>query len=105
MQVQFGIQNFFTSVEVKSGNARTKKFANDSRNTSLILSRCQMLNHNGSIYLFNGQECLTLEQGSWKHHSTSNDLSVNAVVVSTDIGIFMFHLFHYLLMDSHMNIF
>ena len=94
MQVQFGIQNFFTSVEVKSGNARTKKFANDSRNTSLILSRCQMLNHNGSIYLFNGQECLTLEQGSWKHHSTSN--AMNALVVSTDIGIFMFHLFHYI---------
>ena len=91
MQVQFGIHNFFSSIEVKSGNARTKKFTDASRQSPKILSRCQMLNHNGSIYLMNGQDCYTFEKGLWKFHSRSKGVTANALAVSTDIGIFSFY--------------
>ena len=101
MQVQFGIQNFFTSVEVKSGNSRTRKFTDESRKGLLVFPRCQMLNHKGSVYMINGKPILKFDEGIWKHHSAINTLG-NATTVSTDIGIFIFHdlaPFEYLLND------
>ena len=101
MQVQFGFQNFFTSVEVKSGNSRTRKFTDESRKGLLVFPRCQMLNHKGSVYMINGKPILKFDEGIWKHHSAINTLG-NATTVSTDIGIFIFHdlaPFEYLLND------
>ena len=72
-------------VEVKSGNSKTKRFTD----SPLVFPLCKMLNHNGSIYLFNGSDCLMFDQGIWKHHSVTKD-SISAAV-STEIGIFIFH--------------
>ena len=90
----------FTYVRVKSGNSKTKRFTN----SPLVLPFCKMLNHNGSIYLFNGSDCRMFDQGIWKHHSVTKDYI--STPVSTDIGIFLFPIpfsessFQYLLNDQ-----
>ena len=63
-----------------------------------------MLNHNGSIYVFNEDNCLLFEKGNLKHHSKNKKWFSGAITVSTDVGIFMFHAvagsFEYLLNDQ-----
>ena len=79
-----------SSVEVLTGDLGTKRLPNLPEE----IDESSMVVHNGTILLCGGenneQECLQLDHGTWKEHSTLNEARVVHSAVTTQTATFLF---------------
>merc|ERR1711963_60853 len=86
--------NNTSSVEVLTGDLGTKQLPNLPRR----IESSSMVLHNETILLCggyeNGQKCLQLDHGTWKEHSTLNELRAYHSTVTTQTATFHFGGWH-----------
>ena len=88
IQMPYAAKNYI-SFEVIFGNSRSSKLPNLWREDPLMQVSCELLLHNGQIFMIDGKNCLLFDHGTWKQHSVI-PTSQRFAAVSTDIGIFLF---------------
>ena len=83
----FGNGSKYSTFEVLTGDLGTKQLQNLPEGTS----RSPMVKHNGHILLCGGlKQCLKLDHGTWKEHSTLNEERFSHSAVTTQTATFIF---------------